>query len=427
MTVFVLGGGVAGIAAALAALDRGRALELLEGRGRLGGRVFSFADRRLAADIDNGPHVMLGCYDAMRALLRRLGTEQLFVQPARLELRFREAGGRQSALALPRLPVRLAMPIALAKLRGWPAGARARALRGMLALLRGAPPAMSFAQWLARHAQDGAPRRFLWEPLCIAVMNAPPAAVSAAAFVQTLRTAFRGGARRAAIWVPRAPWSEILAAPARRAIEAAGGTVRCGAAVRGLRIEGGRVRALELASGAQEIGAGDLVISAAPWSVFAGWVGDDLVQALAAAPFVNVYFDYGDAAPLADEGPLVALVDGAPFQFVYRRPGDAPGRFALIAGASTALDGVPAASIEAQARAQLARYYPSAALHAAARVRVTKEPRATVVVAPQAPARRPPPGVWRGVANLWVCGDWTATGLPSTLEGAARSAALLPW
>jgi phytoene dehydrogenase-like protein len=330
-------------------------------------------------------------------------------------------------LALPRLPIKLAMPCALAAMRGWSAGARARALRGMVEVLRGAPAAMDFEQWLVQRGQHGAPRRFLWEPLCIAVMNALPAAVSAAAFLATLRMAFCGGARRAAIWAARAPWGDIVGSAARRAIEAAGGIVRCGAAVRAVRIEAGRVDALELAAGELAVGERDLVVSAMPWSAFGRMVGDARLHSLAGAPIVNVYFDYGGAAPLADEGPLVALVDGAPFQFVHRRPGDPLGRFAMIAGASSELEGIAAAVIEQRARAQLADYYPGAALDGPARVRVTKEPSATLVMAPGVPAQRPRPGPWPGVANLWVCGDWTGTGLPSTLEGAARSAALLPW
>lgn len=431
MTVFVLGGGVAGIAAALAAIDRGERVVLYESRRQLGGRAFSFDDRRLRTQVDNGPHVMLGCYEAMRTLLRRLGTESLFERPDRLQLWFREVGGGAATLRLSRLPVRLALPLALIGIDGWTIGERTRALRGLLATLQRVPSTMSFEDWLLRHRQQGAPRRFLWEPLCLAVMNAPPDAVSAALFVSTLRAAFRGSAAGAAIWIPRAPWSKILDEPARSAIGAAGSEVVLGGCLRRLQIESGRVTALGFASTPPTIvAANDIVVSALPWDAFARAIGAAHAGASASMlglPIVNVVFDYGAAAPLPQEGSLVALIDGAPFQFVFRRPGDPPGRFTLIAGAADGLAGVAVDDIVWRARQQLQQYYPLARLDLPVDVRVTKEPRATLLASPDLPARRPPPGAVPGVANLWICGDWTQTGLPSTLEGAARSAALLPW
>ena len=135
----------------------------------------------------------------------------------------------------------------------------------------------------------------------------------------------------------------------------------------------------------------------------------------------NVYFDFGAQAVLADEGPLTALVDGHPFQFVYRKPSAAAGRFVLIASACSELDGRSVADIERIARDQIACYYPTTPLPAAGVVRVTKEPSATLLAGPDEGSARPPVGRHRELENLLVCGDWTQTRLPSTLEGAAAA------
>ncbi|MEO6594744.1 MAG: FAD-dependent oxidoreductase, partial [Planctomycetota bacterium] len=209
---FVLGGGIAGIAAALGLRDRGLEVTLLESRAWLGGRAFSSLDRTVGRRLDNGPHVMLGCYREMRALLARLGTESHFEQGRCLAMAYRRVGGKLERLQLSRLPVPLSMPFALLRL-GLPLGARCRALRGLVSVLRGAPPHWSLHEWLQRRGQIGEPDAFLWRPLCRAIMNAEPDEVAAADFVATLREAFLGSAAAAAFWLPRHSWSEVLGEP----------------------------------------------------------------------------------------------------------------------------------------------------------------------------------------------------------------------
>jgi squalene-associated FAD-dependent desaturase len=420
----VLGGGVAGLLAAFLLRERGHAVTLLESRGWLGGRAFSFADR--SGQLDNGPHVMLGCYRAMRGLLRRLGSESDFLAPPSLALAYRLPGGRTAQLRLWRGLVPLALPPALSALPFERFG-RLRALRGMLAALRTPPAEWSLERWLLAHSQHGGPRDLLWLPMCRAMMNAEPEAVSAALFVATMREALGGRSANAAIWIPRKPWSDILDERARHALPAAGIELRLGARVTGLERTGGRVDAVMLGNG-ERIGmqAGDLVVSALPWHALARLLPADALPAAAlqGSPIVTAWFAQADGAPpLPDDGPLVALVRGEPFHFLFRTPGGDPRRFALLSGGSRAFDGMQVAAIERTAREQLARYFPGFPADFAAGVRISKEANATFVGAPGAAALRPAPGrLPNGPTNLLVCGDWTACGLPSTLEGAARSA-----
>lgn len=422
----VLGGGVAGLAAAFGLRERGFAVELFESRGWLGGRAFSFVDRTTGAWLDNGPHAMLGCYRAMRRLLHRLGTEGEFARDASLRLSYRSVGGATARLRLGPLPVPLAMPMALLRLplRG---SGRLRALFGMAAALVGASADWSVADWLQRRRQHGDPDSFLWRPLCRAIMNVEPELASAALFLRVLREAFGGSAAAAAFWLPRRSWGEILGAAAERALPAAGVALSLSRRVAALTTRAGAIdRIVFQDQSSSSIGSADLVVSALPWHSLARLLPAAApgLQRLPASPIVSVHFAFEPPkAALPDEGPLVALVDGDPFHFLYRTPGHGPERLALLSGGNRTLDGCTVAEIEAVARAQLARHYPGFPVDAPAAVRVAKEALATFVAGPGSAALRPAPGRSpAGPANLLVCGDWTACGLPATLEGAARSA-----
>ncbi|HEB51852.1 MAG TPA: FAD-dependent oxidoreductase, partial [bacterium] len=207
--VIVIGAGVAGLTAAFGRADRGEQVLLLEARSRCGGRAFASVDRVFARRIDNGAHVMLGCYRATRALLRRLGTESRFEQPRRLAIVYRFPGGRTTRLRLSRLPVPLAMPWAVLRL-GIGFGARLRALFGMCSVPLGVRREIAFADWLRRRWQRGEPDDVLWRPLCRAVMNVEPEEADAGEFLATLREAFLGRSSRAAIWVPKATWGGMI-------------------------------------------------------------------------------------------------------------------------------------------------------------------------------------------------------------------------
>ena len=429
---FVLGGGVAGIHAALLLRERGLDVELFEARRTLGGRAFSLP-RPHGDVVDNGPHVMLGAYTSMRALLARLGTEGDFHRAKSLRVDYVERGGRTSRLALSRLPAPLAMPAAMLRLRVLSLRERLSALRGLVAAALPARADETLAAWLARTRQLGAPRRFLWDPLCHAILNAPADAVSARLFLRTLRIAFGGSARRAAIWIPTRPWGEIVGAAAERALDAAGVRVHLAERVVDLAFDAhddgsARVVGATTASGRTlRFERDDVVVAAVTFDVLHALLPPthrDVVPAFATRPIVSVYFDGAAPLPLDDDAYLTALVGGDPFHFVYRRPGAPASRYAVLSGGSLDFEGRSVAEIEALARAQLGLWFPSVdATRGTARV--AKESRATFVAATGLVDRRPPPGRVRGVDGLHVCGDWTATGLPATLEGAARSAQML--
>lgn len=184
--------------------------------------------------------------------------------------------------------------------------------------------------------------------------------------------------------------------------------------------------ALVLADGERiPLHPGDVVVSALPWFALRAALPSlpEPLGRLDGSPIVSAYVTLApDAPPLPDDGAVVALVDGAPFHFLLRTPGGDPRQCALLSGGDRSLDGETVDAIAARALAQLAEHVPEVVL-VGATVRVRKEQRATFVAAVGSAAARPAPGrLPGGPDNLLVCGDWTDTGLPATLEGAARSA-----
>lgn len=422
---YVLGGGVAGLVAAFGLADAGHRVVLLESRRQVGGRAFSSLDPATGLRLDNGPHVMLGCYREMRALLRRLGTEPGCRQDRRLQLAYCREGGAMLRLALGGLPVPLAMPLALLRLP-IPFGARLRALFGMSSVLWPVPMRWTVADWLRRRWQRGAPDAHLWRPLCRAIMNVEPEQASARDFLGTLRHAFLGRAARAAFWLPTRSWGELIGDPAPAALAAAGIALRCGARIERLPRAADRIVGIELADGERiVVEAGDLVVSALPWFAAARLLPEltAVAAALGDSPIVSAYVLTSPLLPpLPDGGPVVAMVDGDPFHFMIRTPGGDPRRLGLLSGGGRSFDGQAVERIAARALEQLRRYWPVGPWHEAV-VRVRKEQLATFVAAPGTAAQRPRPGrLPGGPGNLRLCGDWTATGFPATLEGAARSA-----
>ncbi|MCA8941687.1 MAG: hydroxysqualene dehydroxylase HpnE [Planctomycetes bacterium] len=416
----VLGGGVAGIAAAFALRDRGVDVELIESRGWLGGRAFTVPQRgELDAPIDNGPHVILGCYDHFRRLLRRIGSDDRFERTPALRLAFVDRDGERSVLGLSRFPAPLALPWAILRFGGVPLGARLRLLWAMstIPLARGA--GRSLEDWIAARGQRDRPRAFVWDPLCRAIMNADPKDVSASLFLATLRRAFLGSASRAAIHVPARPWSQIVGEPALAQLGREGVKVRLGARVTEMVVEARRTVAVEVGGETLRIDEDVALFSAMPWHALQKLTGERV--RLVGSPIVSVYFELESDVGLPDD-PVVALVDGDPFHFVCRAPDAPPGTFAVLSGGCREFDGMRTDAIEASARRQLQPYFPRADLERG-RARVVKESRATFVGAPGSEVFRPKPGRHPDIENLWLCGDWTDVGLPSTLEGAAESAA----
>ena len=431
--VAVIGGGVAGLSAATALVEQGLEVIVLEARGELGGRATAFVDRETGERVDNGQHVLFGCYHETFSLLRRIGAESnVSIQPS-LTIPFIGPGGERSVLRCPRLPSPLHLLAGVMTWDALPYRERLRALRLAPVLLSarsrsngtrstGSASGSTVAQWLTRYGQQGRIRNWLWEPLAVAALNQLPEEAAANAFVAVLAGLFGPDRHDSALVLPTRPLNEMYAAPARDYIEARNGTVRLHALSR-VRIEQGAVRAVEVRGEQIPVAR---VIAAVPWFALEPLLTGDvthlapILQAastMASKPIVTVNLWY-DRAVMDDT--FVGL-PGRAMQWVFDKRqafGERASHLSLVSSGADALVANDNPSLIALAAREVADAIPAARAATLVRGTVIREKRATFSLAPGEPPR---PGVRTPVSGLFLAGDWIDTGLPATIESAVVS------
>jgi hydroxysqualene dehydroxylase len=420
--VAIVGGGLAGVTAALDCADAGARVTLLEVRPRLGGAAYSFDRNGLR--LDNGQHVFLRCCTDYNALLQRLGARELTTMQPRLDIPVLAPGGPTGRLRRSGLPAPLHLASALARYAHLSPADRARSVRAALALRRLDPedPGLdeqSFGAWLARHGQRPATVEALWELIARPTLNLTCDEASLAQAVQVFRTGLLTSADAGDIGWARVPLGDVHDAPARRALAAAGVDVRLG--WRAQRIAGGeRGWAVE---GATERVDADAVVAAVPHDRLDALLPAGALarpaQALGASPIVNLHVAYDRrVTDLA-----FAAAVRSPVQFVFDRTQSA----GLQRGQLLAIS-LSAAAEDMERRPQelreryvpaLAELFPAARAARVERFVVTREHAATFRATPGSGALRP--AARTQLPGLALAGAYTATGWPATMEGAVRS------
>ena len=426
-TVTVVGGGLAGIAAALDCAAAGASVTLLESRGRLGGQAYSFTRDGFTAD--NGQHVFLRCCTEYLGLLQRIGAADLVTLQDRLDIPvLGVVGGRVRRGRLNRtgLPVPLHLAGALVRYpflswRGRLSAALAMRALGSVDVNDPASDARTFGEWLREHGQDATAIDALWDLITRSTVNlgCDDASLAQAAYV------FQEGllSSRAAgdLGHARVPLSEIHDVAARAALQRAGVTVRLRTGVRS--IEPGF--AVGLSGDAPEVLRCDAVVlatgpdrAAALMPSEAG-VDPASLQALGSSPIVNVHVVY-DRRVL--DVALAAGV-GSPVQWVFDRTASAgvdAGQYLVVT--LSAADEELSMSTEAildRYLPALAQLLPASAGATVTRAFVTRDHAATFRAAPGQRALRPQADT--RLPGFALAGSHTDTGWPATMEGAVRS------
>ncbi|MCD2194315.1 hydroxysqualene dehydroxylase HpnE [Actinomycetospora endophytica] len=436
MRIAVLGGGLAGVSAALRCADDGHEVTLLERRARLGGLAGSF--RRGDAHVDTGQHVFLRCCHAYRGLLARLDVTGSTTLQERLDVTVLRPGAPPARLRRDRVPAPLHLARALLRYDPVPWRERLALPRAAAALRRLDPAdpavdAQSFGEWLRRHGQGPAATRALWDLIGTPTLNARADDASLALAATVFRIGLLGEPDAADIGWSAVPLGELHDTAARRALDDAGVRVRLAARVRDVARDlapddGGWRVAVAGRDGAQDVLAVDAVISALPPEEAAALLPDPVgaqvgaaAEALGASPIVDVHLVLD--RPVLDV-PFAAGLD-TEMQWVFDRSaahGALPdGAQYLVVSLSAADEyvGLGAAALVEHFRTELARLLPRAAAARLLDGFVTREPRATFRPAPGSGARRPAGRT--ALPALALAGAWTDTGWPATMEGAVRS------
>ena len=430
----VVGAGFAGLSAAVELSARGARVAVVEARRRLGGRATSYRDRVTGDWVDNGQHVIFGCYHETLRFLRTIGARDgLRLQP-NLAVTYVDRDDRTIRFACPSLPPplnllagilewdELSLTERLASLRMVAPIRRAR--RHAAGSWRGIVPEgdETARDWLIRHGQGARLRGLLWEPLALAALNQAAEHAAAAPFMRVLAELCGPGDSSASVGVPTRPLDQFYAEPARAFIESHGGSVRTGSAAR-MSFVGHRFLGVEAQ---KELIAAPAVISAVPWFALPRLFDPTpapLARVVSRAaemrgmPIVTVHLWFD--TPVLDEPFLGLLGRDTDWVFDTRHTfGGGASHLTLVSSGAQDIVRLSNEELRERALRDLRTTVPRARDASLVHALVIRERQATFSLAPGEPQRPDTKTVIRG---LFLAGDWIETGLPSTIEGAVIS------
>ncbi|MFI9825337.1 hydroxysqualene dehydroxylase HpnE [Streptomyces sp. NPDC052013] len=425
----VVGGGLAGVTAALALADAGVRVTLLEGRPRLGGLAFSF--QRGALTVDNGQHVYLRCCTAYRWFLERIEGSALAPLQNRLDVPVvdvaKPAGRRLGRLRRDPLPVPLHLGRSLATYPHLPLADRAKVGRAALALkgLDLADPALDtqdFGSWLTAHGQSARAVEALWDLVGVATLNAVASDASLALAAMVFKTGLLSDPGAADIGWARVPLGELHDRLARKALDSAGVRTEIRTRVTSLSQNGNGRWSVQVPG---ETLDADTVVLAVPqreaYELLPAGALDapERLLDIGTAPILNIHVVY-DRKVLAR--PFLAAL-GTPVQWVFDRTdasGLTQGQY-LALSQSVAHDEIdaPVAVLRERYLPELQQLLPRTRGAEVLDFFVTRERTATFAPAPGVGRLRP--GARTKAPGLYLAGAWTATGWPATMESAVRS------
>lgn len=448
----VVGGGFAGVSAAVRLVQAGVRVTLVETRSAAGGRVYSLEDRETGEVIDNGQHLLMGCYHHALHVLETLNTRSMLASAPAMKVHFADCTGKnlekksekkQAASVFTmdagRLPGKAGMALAMLMLKGLSVPERLQMLAfagklqlsGLYAFVQ--PANKTAFELLREHHQSERSIERLWEPIILATLNAHPKQAPASLLVEVLRRAFFADAESSRLLLARAGLAEVLA-PFPAWLEQHGSRMITGTVAELLlknrhnSLSG--TDGVRLNSG-EELFA-DAVISAVPPKALLKMLPETMrgetpfsrLSELPFSPILSLYLWFD--CNFLDEDFIAML--GTETQWVFNRrricnsPDEIvkrfPGHISLTISAAQAID-EPAITVMERCCGEIYRAFPRAQGAQLLRWRMMKEKFATPLFTPENEMLRPRPET--AIHNFVLAGDWTDTKLPATIEGAAQS------
>ncbi len=402
----IIGAGISGLACAIRAATAGREIAVYEAAPQPGGRCRSFHDESIGRLVDNGSHLLMGANRATRTYLADIGAADSVGEIAPAQFPFRDL---QSGESWCLRPTRGPIPRWLWRDDRRVLGTRpADYLRDVMRLARAGETAT------VRDCVDPLSPlyRRLWQPMTQAALNTNPAEASARLLWRVIADTFLKGEVACRPMVFPRGLSPTLIDPAVRLLGRLGGEVRLKARLKGMEWVAGKIVALHFPEGLLPVRADDAVVLAVPPESCAE-LWPDAKPPSASRAIVNLHFRVPAGTRLPDGGPFLGLI-GANAQWLFLRDDI----LSVTVSAADALVERPSW--------QLANLFWDECARVLGRNigrlppwRVIKERRATFAQTPAQLARRAP--TTTALANLFLAGDWTATGLPATIEGSVRS------
>lgn len=404
-TVHIIGAGLAGLAAAVRLAGSNIAVGLYESAGQAGGRCRSFFDKNLGQTIDNGNHLLMSGNHSALTYLDEIGTRDSLMGPKQAAYPFVDLMSDERWVVRPSKGI---IPF-------WILNANSRVPGTVLGDYMRSLPILwpSADQTVADVIQTSGPlyKRF-WQPLTLAALNTTAERGAARLLRAVLKETFLKGERACRPLIAREGLGPSFVSPALKFLEAAGTQVKFNHRLRLLEFSDGRLKQLDFGDAKISVDCDDMVILAVP-SFRMPQIWPSLTAPGDGETIVNVHFKLKDPVTPAFGIPILGLINATAHWAFIR-----DNMISLTISAAGNLvdeDSDKLTSLlwnETRQALRLGNMEFDAA-------RIIKEKRATFDQSPAGLRRRPPAST--AIANLVLAGDWTDTGLPSTIEGAIRS------
>jgi squalene-associated FAD-dependent desaturase len=425
MNIAVIGGGISGIRAALTLAGAGCRVTLFEKNRYLGGRVFSFPTSDFG-EVDIGQHIWLRACTALEELLSDLQVPDDWVfRQDRLSMPYRRPEGLNCTLAAGRLPGPLSFLPSLMKVPGLGLINKLLYLSGSLRAgwySQGEMESLdtiSFADWLQKNRQPPAVIEWFWAPFVVGVCNGRLAEVSARHALNMVRETLLKSPEASAICFLRRPLSAVFDRQARQILQGAGVEVRTGEDIS--VVEPTTPPILQIASGKRRF---DRVLLALPLKRMRTLLPRaDLPESPQEGAIVGLLLRF--ASPVMDD--LFFTAVSSPVQHVFNKsgiwnapPADGSQIIELVLSAAEREAKLGVERVAAELLPELAKLLPAVRHTRLLAKRLLVHATATFRVTPGSEHRRLRT-TRPGSPNILFAGDYAATGLPSTMESAARA------
>ena len=422
--VIVIGGGFAGLSAASFLADSGSKVELIEVSPKLGGRAYSFYDDETGSVIDNGQHILMGCYKETLKFLKLIGAEKNFSYQERLKVDFLNDNGKHFRLEATQPFYPLNHLFGLLNFEALSFSDRLKILKFFVKLYFYSDEELkklTVHQWFLLEGQNEKIREAFWDFLAVGALNTSTTKASAKAFADIIKEIFSKGNKASTIILPLKGLTESYCNEAQSFIEKKGGIINLSEQVTGFEIENNEVK--KIITSKRTIADFNYVISSVPWfaiKTFEVSVGQTVGEPRRFLPDVNLNFEHSSILTIhiwIKENKLqedfYALI-GSPLNWIFNHKD----HITLVKSDANDIIDKSKEELFEMAVAELKKY-AGIEKEEIKSYKVIKEKRATFVPNNETIDKRP--NTKTIIKNLFLAGDWVNTGLPSTIEGAVKS------
>lgn len=411
----VVGGGLAGLSAAVFLAASGIKVELLEASTRLGGRTYSFKDKSTSDIIDNGQHILMGCYKDTLDFIRLIEAENNFIFQKQLKVNFIKENFELFQLKANNFVYPFNLLSALLNYKAVSFNERIRLLKFFVKLFLypdNSLNRMTVQQWLVQENQTEELIKSFWEILAVGTLNTNIKKASAKIFSDILKKMFFSGSKTSTIILPKFGLTESFCDNAKKIIEKRNGTISLLETVNGFEITGEKI--ISVKTNKREITGFDYVVSAVPYFILVNVLGKHK------SILNNVDFEYSTIVSIHIwlkenklEDDFYGLIN-SPIHWVFNHES----HLTLVISDANNYVATSGEELFNKAVLQLNKYLMISRDDIIS-YKIIKEKRATFIPSNNIIDKRPNPCT--ALRNFFIAGDWVNTGLPATIESAVKS------